>query len=171
MSMINIHVLAQEVEIETKSDEEEAPEKFIISVSMSLTYVPAAVKIDNLSGEGHFVPGIGIDFFYRLSPKWEIGTIVDYEFSHYLIPRKDDLEREKAIIATLTGAYTFDPRWNVFFGAGAEFERHEHLFVFKLGVEHVVPLENSWFIPICFFFDFKEGYDAWSISIGIGKGF
>lgn len=143
----------------------------VISFSPSMTWIPEGAQQDNRNNEGHFAPGMGMDFFYRLSPKWEIGTMLDIEFAEYIIPRKNDLKRERAFVVTLMGAYTLSSRWNLFFGGGVELERHESFPVFRVGGEYVIPLKQEWFIPMGAFVDVKPGFHAWSLMIGIGKTF
>ena len=143
----------------------------VVSISPSFTWVPEGAGLDNLDEKGHFTPGMGIDFFYRFHPRWEIGAMADIEFDHYLIPRKDDLERERAFVFTGMVAYTLGKRWNLFAGGGVEMEKHEWLPVGRFGIEYVVPMQNGWFLPIGGFVDFKPGYQAYSTMIGIGKSF
>lgn len=156
----------QKIKVNTNSDQVGG---FVITVSPALTWVPQGANLDNLNEKGHFVPGLGADFFYRFLPKWEIGTMIDYEFDHYIIPRKNELERERAFVATLMFAYTINARWNIFAGAGMEFEKHENLVVGRFGGEYVIPLKKGWFIPVGSFIDFKPGFQSISLSIGIGK--
>jgi hypothetical protein len=145
--------------------------RHFISFALSGTWIREGADEDNLNEKGHFVPGIGLDYFYRLHPKWEIGVMFDLELATYVIPRKDDLIRDRAILIVPTGVYSFSSRWNAFVGLGVELEQHQNLFIFRLGAEYSIPLKKGWIIPLGVFFDWKEGYDAFSFNIGIGKEF
>ncbi|OIQ27682.1 MAG: hypothetical protein BM564_11405 [Bacteroidetes bacterium MedPE-SWsnd-G2] len=143
----------------------------VISFSPSLGYVSKGADLDNLNDEGHFVPGIGLDIFYQFHPKWEIGTMIDYDLAHYVIPRKNDLERDGAFIISAMTTYSINDNWNLSAGVGLELERHENVGLLRFGIGYVINLHNNWFIPIDNTLDIKPDYEAWSMAVGIGKSF
>ena len=124
-----------------------------------------------MDNRGHFVPGIGLDYLYTLHPKWEVGIMIDIELGSYVIPHKNDLKRENAVILALLGVYKLYPRWHLLLGGGIELERHEHLGIIRLGTDYIFPVGKGWFIPLGLLFDIKEGFDAWSWKAGIAKEF
>ena len=156
------NVIAQEVN--------QSEKKNIFTMALAYTFIPAGSAQDNLQN-GHFVPGIGIDYFRRIHPKFDFGIMADIELGTYVIPRKEDLIRERALVLALIGSYAITDRWGVFFGPGYELERHKSFPIFRLGSEYMFPLKGDWFIPVGLFYDVKEGFDAWSISVGFGLEF
>lgn len=144
--------------------------KHLVVLATGYTFIPKATSIGGTEPNGVFVPSIGMDYFYKLSPKFEIGTMIDLELGDYLIFEKD-LSREKAFLVLAVGSYRLFPNVNVFTGAGIELEKHEHLGVFRLGAEYTFRLNNDWVIGPGFFYDIKKGYDTWCLSIGLGKEF
>ena len=154
-----------------RAQETTLPEKKnVLTTALAYTFIPAGSAQDNLQ-KGHFVPGIGIDYFRRIQPRFDLGIMADIELGSYVIPRKEDLIRERALVLALIGSYSITENWGVFFGPGYELERHKSFPIFRLGSEYLVSLKGDWFIPLGLFYDIKEGYDAWSISIGIGLEF
>lgn len=157
----------QEGEEREREEENEEENRFemetrnFLSLSFGYTYIPKGAELDATEEEGFFVPSLGIDYMYRLTPRWEIGTMMDVELDHYLVFEKD-LERENAFIATIIGLYKVTPRFSVYAGGGIEFETHENLAVFRIGVDSPIPLGREWVMAPTFLADFKEGYDTWS---------
>ena len=158
---------AQETEIE-KSEE---VLRNSLSLDFTYTFIRKGTEQDNLNDRGHFIPGFGAAYFRKLNTKWEVGVMIDIEFGSYVIPRKDDLKRENALILAFMSAYNITPKWNIMAGGGVELEKHEHLGLFRIGTEYKFPLGNEWFIPLSVLFDLKEGYDSWSWAVGVGKEF
>lgn len=157
-------------EVTGKEESESMESRHFISLSFGYTYVPKGGSLESTEATGAFVPSIGLDYFYRIKPRWEIGTMMDVELDHYLIIDKD-LERENAFIATVVGLYKIFPRLSVFAGGGIEIEHHENLAVFRAGIDSPIPLGRGWVMAPTLIFDFKEGYDTWSLAIAIGKEF
>jgi len=146
-------------------------ERHEIALNLAYTFVPKGAQEDNLNNRGHFIPGIGLDYLYSLHPKWATGLMMDIEFGSYVIPRKDDLKRENALILAPVVVYRLYPRWHLLFGGGVELERHEHLGIIRLGTDYLFPVGKGWFIPLALLYDIKEGFDTWSWALGIGREF
>lgn len=162
------NTLAQETFEEEKSESMES--RHFISLSFGYTYVRGGGSLESTEPEGIFVPSIGLDYFYRIKPRWEIGTMMDVELDHYLIIDKD-LERENAFIATVVGLYKICPYLSIYAGGGIEIEHHKNLAVFRAGIDSPILLGRGWVLAPTLIFDFKEGYDTWSLAIAIGKEF
>ena len=158
-------VLAQE----GNTSEEKEP-KHLLTLAMGYTFIPTATSIGGTEPNGIFVPSIGLDYFYRLAPKWEIGTMIDLELGDYLIFEKE-LEREKAMVIALIGTYKLTKHFNLFAGGGIELEKNHNLAVIRLGTEYAFYFNKGWLLAPGFFYDFKEGYDTWSLAIAFGKEF
>ncbi|MCT4622195.1 MAG: hypothetical protein N4A46_01135 [Schleiferiaceae bacterium] len=152
--------------------QEEDPMKYRHFASVTFAYgiVPQGSDEDNIE-KGHLVPALGADYLFRLAPKWEVGLMVDFELATYVIPRKENLKRERALLIVPVGVYNILPGWSAFGGAGIELEKHKNLPVFRLGTEYSFPIKNRWVIPVGIFMDVKEGYENFSFSVGIGRSF
>lgn len=166
-----IVLVAQEEEREEENEMElEMEGRHFIALSFGYTYIPKGANLESSEQEGFFVPSVGLDYMYRLTPRWEVGTMLDVELDHYLIFDKE-LERENAFIATIVGLYKVTPRFSVYAGGGIELETHKNLAVFRIGVDSPIPIGRNWIMAPTFIADFKEGYDTWSLAVSIGKEF
>jgi hypothetical protein len=145
-------------------------EKHLIALSLGYTHIPKGAESHHAEATGVFVPSIGLDYFFRIHKRWEIGMMVDAEFGEYIIVHKE-LNRENAILFAGVGAFKITNHWSVFGGAGIEIEKNENLAVLRLGTDYSFSLGKGWLVAPSFIYDLKEGYDTWSISLGIGKGF
>ena len=141
----------------------------MFALAFGYTYIPKGAALDASEAEGFFVPSFGLDYFHLLDRRWELGIMLDWELDHYLIFEKE-LERERAFIATLTATHKLI-NWHLQGGLGVELEKNEHLVVLRLGLERPIHLGNRWVLGPAVYFDIKEGYDTWSLSVSIGKGF
>ena len=150
--------------------QEEESHKHLITGAIGYTYIPKGTSAESPSAEGVFVPSIGLDYFYSISHRWEIGIMSDFEFGEYVIFDKD-LNRENAIVITAIASHALTKHINLFAGGGIELEKHHNLGVIRIGTEYGFELKNSWVIAPGIFFDFKEGIDTWSLSIAFGKAF
>lgn len=168
---------AQEHGHETTSHESSEPHSFhhgrnFLLVEYGYTHIAEAIHHDETEvKEGHWVSSFGLDYFRLLSEKWRVGIKLDYELGHYIIPKKDNLKRENVFIVTPVAGFTFLPKWGLYAGPGIEIEESKNLFIFKLGTEYAIELGKGWEIPLGAFVDFKEGYNTYAITAGIGKFF
>jgi len=144
--------------------------KHLITGAIGYSYIPKGASKDASEAEGVFVPSIGMDYFYSIAPKWEIGIMVDIEFGEYFIFEKD-LNRENAFIVTAIGVYSLTNNLSLFAGGGIELEKHHNLAVFRVGTEYAFKFENGWLLAPGLFYDIKEGYDTWAIQLSVGKSF
>jgi hypothetical protein len=156
--------------INTFAQEKEQEKKNLLSVSLGYTYIPKGSSLEAEEVTGVFVPSIGLDYFRRLHPRWEIGIMADVEMGEYVIFEKD-LNREYAILLTAMVNFNLTKHINLLAGGGMEFENHKNLGIIRLGGEYVFKLPKNWVISPGFFFDFKEGTDTWSLSVAFGKEF
>src|SRR5210317_1490549 len=109
MFLISCSVLGQE------NNELLTDKKNVFTTAIAYTYIPSGTAQDNIQN-GHFVPGIGIDYFRRIHPRFDIGVMADIELGSYVIPRKEDLIRERALVLALIGTYSISKDWAVFLG-------------------------------------------------------
>lgn len=94
----------------------------------------------------------------------------DFELGEYVIFEKD-LNRKNAIVATIIASYAITKSINIFAGGGMEFEREHNLGIIRFGAEYGFELNKGWVLSPGFFYDFKESYDTWSLSLSFGKKF
>jgi len=159
---LTINSFAQETEHEEK--------KNLLAITIGYTYIPTGAAFDAEEADGIFVPSFGLDYFRRIHPRWELGLMADVELGEYLIIEKE-LHRENAILLAAVLSFNLTKHINFFAGGGMEFEKHENLGIIRLGGEYVFRLNKEWVISPGFFYDFKEGIDAWSLSVSFGKEF
>ncbi len=142
----------------------------LLSLSFGYSYVSEGAEPEGTEATGIYVPSIGIDYFRKVSPKLEIGTMVDLELSDYLIIKKD-LNRSKALVLTAIASYNPLKNVNIFAGAGIELEKHKNLGVLRFGGEYAFMMKDDWVLAPGFFYDVKEGYNTWSIALAFGREF
>ena len=149
---------------------QETGKKHQVSVSVGSAFIPLATNIGTSEAQGLFAPTVGLNYFYRFHPKWEIGVMTNLELDHYVVVDKQ-LERENALMFTLLGKYNITNYWSVFAGGGIELEQHDNLAVLRAGLQYAILLKKDWVITPRFYLDFKESFDTWSFTISFGKSF
>ena len=162
--MSSSRIYAQEEAIE------HTEEKHLIALAFGYTYIPNGVGENNTETTGVFIPSIGLDYFFRINQRWEIGLMADIELGNYVIIHKE-LNRENAFVVAGVGAFKISHHWAVFGGGGIEIEKHKNFAILRLGTDYSFSLGKGWIIAPGFHYDAKEGYDTWSFSVAIGKGF
>ena len=161
--LFSTHVLAQETEVK----EEFKPHK--IALTFGLTHIPEAFEHGHLEKEV-YVPTIGLDYFYQLNEKWNLGMALDLELGVYVVDiNSDHLSRENAFLAVALAGYEILPRWGIGLGPGIEFEKNKTLFILRAVTEYAFDLGNDWGLFPAFTYDFKEKYSTWALSLGISK--
>lgn len=170
-------LMAQEHGHEATSHESSEPHSFhhgrnFFMVEYAYTHIAEAVDHNNvMEKEGHWVSSFGLDYFRLVSERWRIGLKLDYELGHYIIPKKNNLKRENVFIVTPVAGFTILPKWSMYAGPGVEFEESKNLFIMKVGTDYAIELGKGWEIPIGAFVDFKEGYNTYAFTAGLGKFF
>lgn len=144
----------------------------MIAVNYGIDHIKDGVEHGDSTDEtGLWISSVGIDYLRHISDKWGVGAKLDLQLGHYIIPHKEDLERENAFVVLAIGSYQILPKWFAFAGAGMEFEKSEHLGVIRVGTEYAFHLKHGWALPAGFFWDIKEGYNVYAFTIGIAKHF
>lgn len=162
--LISSNLMAQQ----TERINEEPERKNLIAVVLAYNLIREGAEVDGGEGDlGYWVTSIGLDYLRKISERWEVGVKLDYQLGHYIIPHKDNLERENSFLILGVGSFEILPKWSVFTGGGMEFEKNEDLVVFRLGTEYAFPLKNQWEIPVGFFWDAKERYDVFTASVSV----
>jgi hypothetical protein len=169
-----IHILLMGVDVKCQethmNHETEKEPKNLITLSLGYTFIPSGAELESTEADGFFVPTLGMEYFYQLRSNWKLGLVVDWELGRYLI-LKEDLERERAFVVVPTVVFNLTHHLHLFTGIGAEIERNKNLVVYRFGLDYVIPLGKHWEVGPAFFYNVKEGYDAWSLSAAIGKKF
>lgn len=153
--------------------------KHKISLYTGFTHVSAAFYEHETHEQstGKWIPTIGIDYYYTLNTKWDLGFIGDVEIDEYYIRTNEhnELERNNIMVLSLVGKYKPIKRLGIFAGPGYETEykrRHtKSFFVAKIGVEYEVEIENGWELTPVLSYDLKEEYSSYALGITLGKRF
>lgn len=152
-----------------KEDVKEESKPHKIAFTLGLTHIPEAFE-EGKTEKAVFVPTIGLDYFYQLNEKWNLGIALDLELGNYVVDfNQEDLSRDNAFIAVALAGYEILPRWEILMGPGIEFEKNENLLIFRLCTEYEFELGNDWGLFPSFSYDFKERYSTWALSLGISK--
>lgn len=177
--LIPFTVCSQHHSEHTEGDVEHGHGKHKIAFYSGFTHVSSAFYEHETEEEstGKWVPTLGLEYYYSLNHKWELGFIGDVELDKYYIRTGQDDELERNNVAVLSGVAKFKPthRIGLFAGPGMEWEFTDHgsesFFVVKTGIEYEVAIENGWELTPIFSYDIKEEYSVFSFGISIGKRF
>jgi hypothetical protein len=125
---------------------------------------------------GIWVPTIGVDYFYTLSRKFDVGAIMDIEADKYLVEISEDdfIERNNVLLLAAVIKYKPYKGLGLFTGPGVEYEFHHDptsFFVWKFGIEYELPVGNGWEITPSLVYDWKTEYSSYSYGFSIGKRF
>lgn len=145
------------------------------TVTFGYTHVRHGVKSEHSEetapDTGVWVPTLGAAYTYSLNHRWAIAGVFEWEFADYVV-LKEDLQRDSAFILVALVAYEIMPAWEVFAGAGVEFEKNENVQVFRVATEYAFEVhERGWSVGPAIIYDIKKKYDAWSFALAAGKRF
>ncbi len=168
---------AQEHEHETQEHVAEHG-KHKLAIYTGFTHVEGAFYEHETHEEstGKWIPTLGVDYFYSLNHKWELGLMVDMEFDNYMIRLEDETEEERlnVLVSSIVGKYKITHHLSVFAGPGIETEFSEStktFFVAKLGAEYEIEIAKGWEIAPSIMYDWKEEYQSFAYGFSIGKRF
>ncbi|MCW3807583.1 hypothetical protein [Plebeiibacterium marinum] len=174
-------VYAQELHHHHESiHENEEHGKHKLSVYGGFTHVDAAFYEHETHEEstGKWIPTLGLEYFYTLSHKFDIGLLADMELDEYFIQVNNEREllRNNIVVATAVLRYKPMKRVGIFAGPGVETEfiedeDSESFFVAKVGIDYEVEIAHGWELTPVFSYDFKEHYSSYSFGISLGKRF
>jgi len=151
-------------------EKKEKEGKHLFTGAFGYSFIPNGSSKDAVEAEGVFVPTVGVDYFYSVTNKWEIGIMTDIELGDYLIFDKE-LERENAFIIAVMGVYSITNNIGLLVGGGVELEKNRNLGIIRLGGEYAFKFDNGWILAPGVFYDIKEGFDSWSLLLSFGKEF
>gem|GEM_PF-1484467 len=184
MALMSLNTLAQHNEHTTHAanehqEHEAGHGKHKISLYTGFTHIPSAFYEHETHEQstGKWVPTIGVEYYYSLTRKWELGLVTDIELDEYYIQTDDhnELERNNVVILAAVGKFKPTHRIGIIAGPGIEWEFRNHatesFFVLKTGIEYEVAIEKGWELTPMFSYDFKEEYSAYAFGVTIGKRF
>ncbi len=145
-------------------------------VGVALTHVNVSSGIKEAGSRWISLPGFGIDYDYVFSEKWSLGLHTDiiiekFEVEENLNSEDRVLERNYPIapavmVGRKLGAHT------ILFGAGAEFEESENLFLNRVGYEYGMEISEAWEVELSFNYDFRwNAYDSYILGIVLCRKF
>lgn len=154
--------------------------KHKIAAFMGFTHIDKAFYEHETHEEstGKWVPTIGLEYYYDLSKRFDVGLVTDIELDQYYINTSEETELERNNVWVTAVVARFKPihRLGIIAGPGFETEfigksKSETFFVFKVGVDYEVEIAKGWELSPVFSYDFKEEYGAYSFGMSIGKRF
>ncbi len=160
--------------------EHEEHGKHKIAVYGGFTHVGSAYYKHETHEEstGKWVPTLGVEYYYTLSHRFDVGLVADMEFDNYYIrtTEEEELERNNVIVAAAVLRYKPMTRVGIFAGPGLETEffgteEATSFAVLKVGIDYEVEIANGWELTPIFSYDFKQEYSAYSFGLSLGKRF
>ena len=119
------------------------------------------------------VPTFGLDYEFKLSAVWSLGTYNDLQIVNISVEEGDGtlLERENTTTFTLGGSCRFGERMKVELSGGVETDAHETLKVGRIAYEFGFELPDRWELGISASYVLKDFYDVFGLGLVIGKRF
>lgn len=155
----------------SQENDEEEQTKHKLVLLLGLTHIPETIE-EGESLKSEELPTIGVDYYYKLNPKWQIGVVVDVELGKYAVDfGGENIPRENAVVTGVVAGYQILKGWNVFAGPGVEFERNKNIFIIRASTEYEFELGKNWGLSPTFSYDFKKEYSTYSLGIGVSKRF
>lgn len=155
----------------SQENDKEEQTKHKVVLLLGLTHIPETIE-EGESLKSEEIPTIGLDYFYKFNPKWQIGIVVDLELGKYAVDfGGENIPRENAVVTGVVAGYTLLKGWSVFAGPGVEFESNRNLYIFRATTEYEFELGNNWGLSPALSFDFKKEYSTYSFGVGLSKMF
>lgn len=138
------------------------------AIMMANSHVPQAV---NGNYSNTIIPVWGIDADYVFHPHWSVAIQGDIKLQSFEVEDGDAyLQRTDPVSFAGVIHYHFIPRWSLFAGPGYEFEKHENLFIMKVGTEYSFEINENFEIALNLNYENKDGiYDSWTFGIAFNK--
>jgi hypothetical protein len=116
-------------------------------------------------------PTIGIDYAFRFSERFAVGSINDLILDSYVIVLEDgsELERELAVVTSVVVMWRATHRLQLFAGPGIEADKHETLTLLKVGLEWDIFEPHPWDVALNVAADIKGEYNALAVGLSIGR--
>ena len=154
----------------TTEEEEEEGIKLGAGLSIGHTWVPTG---ENFKGERDYVvvPSWGLDFMAELNDKWGIVLANEIQVQRFLVETSHEnvIEREYPFTSVVEITYRMPFGLAAFIGPGVELETHKNYFVYRVGAEYAIPINQNWFVKPAIAYEMKElEYSILNIGLGIG---
>lgn len=142
-----------------------------IAPLMGYVFVPEETGSETTNSV-RLIPTFGIDYEFKLHPRWALGWFNDIELSSYVIEyhsHEEALVRENAFITALCLVYSPVHRLALYAGPGYELETHQNFAVIRVGIEYEIPIPDNWDLAFGLSWDHKEVYNSVGITVAFGK--
>jgi hypothetical protein len=156
-----------------KKEAEHKPHRHSLSLSIAHAHISQGIK----DGDRTWVtePSTMLDYNYLISEKWIAGLHSDLILQTFQVKRFSDnsiIERSNPLCLVAVIGYKPAEYLTIMIGGGAELEKEENFGVIRIGIESSIRISEKWDVPLSLTYDAKiEGYDTWSIGIGIARLF
>ena len=159
-----------------QEETDESHHKNVISISLAHALIKQ--NIEN-GTKDWLIPAFMVDYNHFINEKWLVGIHSDFLLESFEIERFNSdgtedviLEREYPVL--VVGAVSYIPVHHlaVIAGGGMEFEKEENFAVLRLGIEPYLNISEKWDMIFNLTYDIKiNGYDTWTIGVGIARLF
>lgn len=138
------------------------------AIMMANSHVPQAI---NGKYANSIIPAWGIDVDYSFHRHWTVAIQGDIKLQSFEVEDGNALlQRTNPVSLAGVIHYHFIPRWSLYAGPGYEFEKHENLFIMKIGTEYSFEINEAFEIALNLNYENKEGiYDSWTFGIAFNK--
>lgn len=122
------------------------------------------------------LPFWGLDYNYRISPKFALALHTDFILESFEVEKHLDgedetiVERTRPFAPAVMGFYKPAKHWNFGLGMGGEFSKEENYVLTRAAVEYGVEIRHGWELAGSIQYDFRwKAYDTWTVGLGILK--
>ena len=139
-------------------------------IAIGHTWIPTA---ENSKGESEYVvvPSWALDFNLEFNERGGLILANEIQIQRFLVKTADEgtIERNFPFSSVLELSYQTPIGIGVYLGPGVELESHQNFFVFRLGIEYAIPINDNWYLKPSIAYEIKElEYSILNIGLGIG---
>jgi hypothetical protein len=127
--------------------------------------------VNNEGIDNVIIPSWGLDIEYWFNNKWGLGLHNDVEIETFIIKNSEneEIQRVNPLVFTIDALYQFGNGFVVTLGPGVELEREESFYLMRVGIEYEKDINKKFYLLPNFFLDQRfDGYNTWTIGLGIG---
>ena len=132
-------------------------------------------QVDENTNNVMVVPTYGLNYDVLFHHKWGAGLHSDVVLQQFKVERHEgheELIRENPVALCVVGLFKALPPLTLIAGYGVEFEKHENIQLFRIGVEYGFHLPGNWELEFALEFDRKfNTYNSWVFGVGFCKLF